>query len=103
MFTDPQEEQLGKLKVQARAPTCGQDLCNKLQVGAASTVSNTRCHAAAAGFNSLNNAIFFKRLNRIDVNNLTQQEALLQQQQSSFMQQPCVQQEQLADGDVSAL
>ena len=35
------EEQLGKLKVQARAPSCDQDLCNKLQGRAVSAVSNT--------------------------------------------------------------
>ena len=37
------EEQLGKLKVQARALSCGQGfkICNKLQVAAVSAVVNT--------------------------------------------------------------
>ena len=48
------EEQLGRLKVQARPPSRGQVLCNKLQLEAISAAGNTlqvtlvnKCHASA--------------------------------------------------------
>ena len=54
------EEQLGKLKVQVRAPSCDQDLCNKLQGRAVSAVSNS-LQATLVG--SVMLLLFLKSLN----------------------------------------